>query len=158
MSSIYDTYDNMLNIIEVLEDKINYLETHLLNSLQSKVKMNNNYIEMLETKLKTEFNKNDELKVTVISLESRLKQQMDELFSMTYCNKNICIADIKITNDAIQLFEDKLQIEFAKNDDLKRQVSSLENQLIDKNIDHDYEDLRSCSKKIIRAFNIALDI
>jgi predicted RNase H-like nuclease (RuvC/YqgF family) len=77
MSSFDDTYEYMLDIIETLESKINYLESHLLNSLQSKLKINNNYIELLETKLESEFSKNEKLNATIISLETKLKDQID---------------------------------------------------------------------------------
>jgi len=164
MSSFYDTYDYMLDIIETLENKINYLEMHLINPLQSKLKMNNNYIELLETKLKSEFIKNEELNTSVISLEKQLKEQMDELFSLTYTQRQVSVADTKITNEIIQLFEDKLEIEFSKNDDLRRQIVVLENKLYQKSDWNDdkeetnIEDLRSYSKTVIKAFNIALGI
>ena len=156
---IYDTYEYMLNIIETLEDKINYLELHVLNSLQTKVKMNNNYIELLETKLEKQFIKNDELNGSIISLEAKLKKQMDELFSITYSQSKILIPDIKITNSIVQFFEDKLEIEFAKNDDLRREIVVLENKLIKETIVQDIPtDLSSCGKTVIKAFNIALGI
>lgn len=164
MSSFYDTYDYMLDIIETLENKINYLEMHLINPLQSKLKMNNNYIELLETKLKSEFIKNEELNTSVISLEKQLKEQMDELFSLTYTQRQVSVADTKITNEIIQLFEDKLEIEFSKNDDLRRQIVVLENKLYQKSDWNDekeettIENLRSYSKTVIKAFNIALGI
>jgi hypothetical protein len=164
MSSFYDTYDYMLDIIETLENKINFLEMHLINPLQSKLKMNNNYIELLETKLKSEFIKNEELNTSVISLEKQLKEQMDELFSLTYTQRQVSVADTKITNEIIQLFEDKLEIEFSKNDDLRRQIVVLENKLYQKSDWNDekeettIENLRSYSKTVIKAFNIALGI
>jgi hypothetical protein len=164
MSSFDDTYEYMLDIIETLESKINYLESHLLNSLQSKLKINNNYIELLETKLESEFSKNEKLNATIISLETKLKDQIDELFSITYNQTKVCIADPKITNKIVELFDNKLDIEFAKNDKLKKEIILLENKLNDKK-DYLYsfncineENLKSYSKTVITAFNIALGI
>ena len=164
MSSFDDTYEYMLDIIETLESKINYLESHLLNSLQSKLKINNNYIELLEIKLESEFSKNEKLNATIISLETKLKDQIDELFSITYNQTKVCIAGPKITNEIVELFDNKLDIEFAKNDELKKQIILLENKLNDKK-DYLYsfncineENLKSYSKTVITAFNIALGI
>jgi hypothetical protein len=62
------------------------------------------------------------------------------------------------------LFDNKLDIEFAKNDKLKKEIILLENKLNDKK-DYLYsfncineENLKSYSKTVITAFNIALGI
>ncbi len=141
---------SMLDIIEALENKIDSLESILFsNSLNTKIRFNDSYIELLETKLNTEFMKNNELRLSIISLETRLKEQTDQLFSINYMQKSICIADAKITNDAIKLFEDKLEIEFAKNDDLRREIISLENQLSVKNQNSFSLDLNKSPVKLI---------
>jgi hypothetical protein len=123
MIQILEDYDIFMDILSSLEDKINYIEFSLTNRLK-------NTISLYSNKLDSEFNINSELRSCISSLEIKIKNRDDDIYSLTNQLKTIAIIKPIIFNNSIsKLFQDKLEIEFEKNNKLKAEIVSLEMKL-----------------------------
>jgi hypothetical protein len=70
------------------------------------------------------------LRSCISSLEIKIKNRDDDIYSLTNQLKNIAIIKPIIFNNSIsKLFQDKLEIEFEKNNKLKAEIVSLEMKL-----------------------------
>lgn len=141
---IENDYDVLLDIIFSLEDKINYLEFNIVNDLNNTIHQKNKIIDLLETKLQSEFAKTLELKSYISSLETKIINRNDEILSLTYQLKNATeVKPISFSNEIIKFFEEKLEIEFDKNDKMRAEIALLQEQLKQK--DDEIYSLTSCN-------------
>jgi len=136
-------YDFLMDIISILENRIENLESYLIDSLNAKFKMNADIIEFIDIKLTDELNKNDELKQQILLLEKKIKEQDDELYSIKL-NKKIIDDELYSNSKNIEFTDIKLTNELNKNDELKQQIL-----LLEKKIKEQDDDLYSISQNNI---------